>query len=443
MPGLVVVGAQWGDEGKGKVVDYLTPQAAWVVRFQGGNNAGHTLVVNGNKTKLHLVPSGILRSDCRCLIGAGVVVDPRVLLEELSELRRNGVEVNPARLVVDQHAQLILPYHPAIDLAREEKLGKAKLGTTGRGIGPAYEDRAGRCGVQMAELKNLSSLQPRLRRLVDDKNLYLTAVLGGSVQISFEQVWETVREAADALAQYIGNGSLLVSQSLDQNKRVVFEGAQAAMLDLTFGTVPYVTSSSTLAGAVCTGCGLGPKRLEYILGVAKAYCTRVGAGPFPTELRDALGDRIRERGAEYGTTTGRPRRCGWFDALALRRAQRLSGFDSLALMKLDVLSQLEKLMVCVGYRDGDGRVLDDVPALIDDLEKVEPQYQEFRGWQEDLGLVRRWEDLPSAAKDYLEGLSAAVGCPISMVSVGPDRSQTIVGPHGRYLSNFSGIPVGK
>lgn len=438
MPSIVVIGAQWGDEGKGKIVDCLTAHADWVVRFQGGNNAGHTLVVNGKKTALHLVPSGILRPDTKCLIGAGVVVDPGVLIHEIEELRSHGVQISPERLIIDRDAHLILSYHGAIDLAREERLGKAKIGTTGRGIGPAYEDRAARCGVRFADLTALPELKERLLVQVQDRNLYLTHVLQSPRQVAFDEVWASISEASKILGPYVGNGGLTLEQALRAGQKVVFEGAQGTMLDPTFGTLPFVTSSSTLAGGVTVYSGVSPKRLDYTLGVAKAYCTRVGAGPFPTELSDKLGDYMREHGVEYGTTTGRPRRCGWFDVVALKRAMRLDGFDSLAITKLDVLSGLENIKVCVGYKL-QGRKLDDVPALCGDYQAVEPEYVEVEGWSENLGGVKDWKGLPRAARAYLELLASQLDCPISLVSVGAERRDLIYGPPADFLRSFAGL----
>ncbi len=437
MPSLVVVGGQWGDEGKGKLVDCLTSQADWVVRFQGGNNAGHTLVVNGVKTKLQLVPSGILRKQAHCLIGAGVVANPKVLIDEMEGLRKAGVEVVPGRVVIDQDAHIIVDYHPAIDIAREEVLGKNKIGTTGRGIGPVYEDRAARRGVRFADLFAPAELEEVLRARVEEKNLYLKDVLKSSQKVNFNECWNNLRAYAEILKPYVGNGSLLISKAISAGQRVVFEGAQATMLDITFGTVPFVTSCNTIAGAASTGCGIGPRSLDYILGVAKAYCTRVGGGPFPTELHDKRGDTIRERGVEFGTVTGRPRRCGWFDAVAMRRAMRLNGFNSLAITKLDVLSGLPKLRICCGYLL-DGNELEDVPALASELARVEPKYLEFDGWDSQIDGVRKYDQLPIQAKKFLDALSREVGCPISVVSVGPERSSILSVSKDAFLESFFG-----
>lgn len=436
MGSVAVIGAQWGDEGKGKIVDFLCRSADWAVRFQGGNNAGHTLVVNGVKTKLNLVPSGILNESTRCLIGAGVVIDPLVLREETARLRENGVAVSPERLVLDREAQLILPYHVELDQAREEKKGDKKIGTTGRGIGPAIEDRARRTGVRLAELLKLSELKPHLEENVEHANLYLKHVVGSSRVVDFNLVWKLVCEAAAEFAPYIGNGSLLLHTALSRGARVVFEGAQGSMLDQTFGALPYVTSSNTVSGAICTGAGIGPRHIGHVLGVAKAYCTRVGEGPFPTELHDELGERIRSSGGEFGTVTGRPRRCGWFDAVAMRRAVRLSGMDSLAITKLDVLSGLEKVKICTRYRL-DGRALDDMPALSADLYRVQAEYLELDGWQGDIGAARSLEELPLEARALLEAIAEQSGCPVAMAGVGAEREAGFYAGAAGYLRSFT------
>lgn len=424
MPSVVVVGPQWGDEGKGKFVDVLTDRAALVVRFQGGNNAGHTLVVNGKKTALRLIPSGILRPHARCCIGAGVVLAPEVVLEEISMLSAAGVSVTPSRLCIDRDAHLVLPYHRAIDTAREAKRGAKKIGTTGRGIGPAYEDRAGRCGVRVAHLLARGDLEELIRSNVAEKNAYLKHVLGSTEQFSAESVLAELLPLAERLAPFIGNVSREVHSALTKGERVVFEGAQATFLDQTFGTVPYVTSSHTLAGAVCIGVGIGPQLIGHVMGVAKAYSTRVGEGPFPTEMDAQMAELVRKRGGEFGTVTGRPRRCGWFDAVALRQAVRLNGLQSIAISKLDVLSGLSRIKVCTGYRLRGG-VIDEMPPLVSDAALVEPVYEELPGWREDLTKVRSKKELPSSVVSYVERLSEWIGCPISMVSVGPDRDQTV------------------
>ncbi len=436
MPSIVITGAQWGDEGKGKLVDALSQSAQVVVRFQGGHNAGHTLVVGGVKTKLQLTPCGILRPETTCLIAAGVVANPRTVLAEIETLRSRGVEISPSRLVIDRDCQLVLDYHPILDKAREDLLGDEKIGTTGLGIGPAYEDRAGRRGVRFGDLLDLDSLRPRLEVLVAEKNLMLEHVLSSKLRVDFPSVWSTVTLAAEQLLPFVGNASIMVTNALKRGERVVFEGAQATLLDVTFGTVPFVTSSSTIAGAVLTGCGIGPSAIDHVLGVAKAYTTRVGSGPFPTEIHDAMGEHIRTRGGEFGTVTGRPRRCGWLDAFALRRAIRLNGYSSLAIMKLDVLSGISPLKICTGYRI-DGKLIEDFPALNSELAKIVPEYVECPGWEDDLTNLRKFEDLPANAQKYVQLVESIVECPVSLVSVGPDRIESILTPNGRYLQQFS------
>jgi len=435
MPSLAVIGAQWGDEGKGKLVDYLTSQADYVVRFQGGNNAGHTLVVDGVKTKLSLVPSGILRKKTRCLIGAGVVINPTVLIEEMSKLRATGIDPTPERLVIDRDAHLILDYHIAIDIGREERLGAKKIGTTGRGIGPAYEDRAQRIGVRVGELKSLKNLKERLKIIVADKNKYLRLVLESDKEVEFEKLWSTIEDYAEKLHSYIGDVSHELNKARIQNKRIVFEGAQGTLLDLTFGTVPYVTSSNTISGAIMTGCGIGPKSVDHILGVAKAYCTRVGSGPFPSELTDEVGDQIRKKGDEFGTITQRPRRCGWFDAVAMSRAIGLNGIESLAITKLDVLSGFEELKICIKYRIA-GQEIGDFPSLSEELSQVEPVYLTFKGWKEDISKVTKWHELPDTARLYLSTISEILGIPVNIVSVGAERESTLFSKGAKYLKSF-------
>jgi adenylosuccinate synthase len=435
MPSLVIVGAQWGDEGKGKLVDYLTSNADWVVRFHGGNNAGHTLVVNGVKTKLSVVPSGILRPQTKCLIGAGVVVNPQVLLSEFAELQRNGVSISPERVFIDREANVILPYHAALDQAREAALGDKKIGTTGRGIGPAYEDRAARTCIRIADFQDRSALRDKFMKNVEQKNLLLKNIFGSTTLIQAEEAWRELSAAADKLMPLIANGSLILDKALARDERVIFEGAQGTFLDTTFGTVPFVTSSSTLAGAATVGCGIGPKRIDYVLGVAKAYATRVGAGPFPTEDHGEKGALIRERGAEFGTVTGRPRRCGWFDAVSIKRAVRLNGIDSLALTKLDVLSGVGPIKVCVKYLL-DGKELEDMPALVSELERVEPQYIELEGWEGDLTQIKKWHKLPAAARLYLSTISEIVGCSVTIASVGAERESTLFSSGASFVKNF-------
>ena len=425
MSGIIVVGAQWGDEGKGKIVDVLTGRADWVVRFQGGNNAGHTIVVDGCKTILSLLPSGILRDNVKCLLSGGVVLNPSVLLAEIERVRGAGITIDPRRLLVDEDAHLILDYHVAVDKERERLRGDDKIGTTGRGIGPAYEDRAQRTGIRCGELRDLPSLKEKVRRQVTEKNKILRYVLESDLQVDFENLWSKLSDEARTLLPYLVPGSKRLYEALQQGQRVVFEGAQGVLLDTSFGTYPFVTSSSTIAAAALTGCGLGPKMVDFVLGVAKAYTTRVGAGPFPSVIEGPLGDEVRERGHEFGSITGRPRRCGWFDVVAMKRAVRTSGIESLVLTKLDVLTGLGPLKVCVGY-EKDGKDIDDLPSSVADCEGITPKFMEFAGWDEDLSTARSWSDLPQNARKYVEGLATLVGCSIGVVSVGPGREATMV-----------------
>jgi adenylosuccinate synthase len=435
MTALTVIGAQWGDEGKGKIVDVLTATVDYVVRFQGGNNAGHTLVVDGKKTKLSLVPSGILRKQSICLIGAGVVLDGQKLLEEIADLRKAGIVVEPSRLIIDDRVELILQYHRAVDQARESHKGDKKIGTTGRGIGPAYEDRAARCGIRLADLRRLDDVKGRLEEIIKERNLYLRHVLNSDVQVSFEEVWGQVREFSKIILPFAGDVSFILDEAQEAGKKIVFEGAQGSMLDIVFGTAPYVTSSNTIAGGVGTGCGIGAASFQNVLGVAKAYCTRVGEGPFPTELFSEDGDFMREKGAEFGTVTGRPRRCGWFDAVALKQAIRLSGVTCIGLTKLDVLSGLKTLKVCTSY-ELEGEEYATVPSLAAELAEVTPHYLEFSGWSEDISGCKSWDELPETAQVFISGLEEILSCPIALVSVGPERTATLLTSSAGVLREF-------
>ena len=434
---IVIVGAQWGDEGKGKFVDVFTEQADWVVRFQGGNNAGHTIVVDGVKTALSLLPSGILRSGVRCLLGAGVVLNPSVLISEMERVRAAGADTSPGRIVLDRDAHLVLDYHVAIDKARERSRGSGRIGTTGRGIGPAYEDRSQRSGIRCADLLYPTSMKDRVRAHVEEKNKILEFVLDSDVRVDFEGLWDRLEQEAGILAPYVGNGSKLVNDAVKRGERIIFEGAQGVLLDQIHGTYPFVTSSSTIAGSAAIGSGVGPRHIDSVVGIAKAYTTRVGEGPFPTELNDATGEELRQRGHEFGTVTGRPRRCGWLDAVALRRAIRVSGIDSVILTKLDILSGLRSIKVCTAYRCN-GQVLDDLPALVHEFEGLEPQYTELDGWDEDLSGVRRWEDLPITVHRYVSEISKLIECPVSFISVGPGREATIPVSANDVLQGFIG-----
>lgn len=431
MSSLVVIGAQWGDEGKGKLVDYLTVKTDLVVRFQGGNNAGHTLVVNGETTKLSLVPSGILHPKTKCAIGAGVVVDPEIFLSEVSKLKEAGVIVDPKRLVIDGRAHLILPYHVAVDHAREEKRGNNKLGTTGRGIGPAYEDVAARCGVQLSELRDIPSLLQRLEGLVAEKNLYITKVLGVDRSVSFSEIERVLNHVAPLILPFMADVSYLTHESALREEKIVFEGAQGTLLDKNFGTIPYVTSSHTIAGAVATGVGVSSKVVRHVLGVAKAYSTRVGGGPFPSEIVGDLAEHIRMVGGEFGVVTGRSRRIGWFDSVAMRYAARVNGIDSLALTKIDVLSNIPKIKVCVGYNG-----MTDEGLFLNNIEDVEPQYIELDGWEGDISKAKKFHHLPQTAQVYLSSLEELCGIPISMISVGAERDATIFSNQASFIKGF-------
>ena len=424
MENLVVVGTQWGDEGKGKVVDLLTSGADMVVRYQGGNNAGHTLVVGGRKYIFHLIPSGILYEDKICLIGNGVVVDPEVLLQEIGRLEDAGISVGPERLVLSERAHLIMPYHKAIDAAREGAKGKVKIGTTGRGIGPCYEDKAARIGIRAIDLTEPEVLKDKIQSNLKEKNFYLEKFLGAE-PLEPKTVVDTYLEMAAKLSPYLGDVSVLLHEAATKGKVILFEGAQGTHLDVDHGTYPFVTSSNPVAGTVCAGAGIGPNILRHILGVVKAYTTRVGAGPFVTELQDEVGDYIQEKGAEFGSTTGRRRRCGWLDLVVLKDSVRINGLTGLAITKLDVLTGLENLKICVEY-ELDGRKIQARPASLTAMARCKPVYKEMPGWSEDISGARELGDLPPEARAYLKEIEELTSVPISIVSVGPAREQTIV-----------------
>ena len=411
MPAAVVTGTQWGDEGKGKIVDLLAADADVVVRFHGGNNAGHTLVVDGQKTVLNLVPAGVLHPGRICVMGPGMVIDPEVLVGEIDALRRRGYLGDDRWLRISEQAHLIMPYHRAIDRARERLRGPGNIGTTGRGIGPAYEDKMARTGIRVGDLFDEGGFRDALERNLREKNAYLQALLGEPA-LSFDDIHERYRGYRERLRPFAAG------------RRVLFEGAQGALLDVDHGTYPFVTSSSTLAGAASAGAGVPPRAIGRVVGIAKAYTTRVGSGPFPSELADALGDRLRADGDEYGATTGRPRRCGWFDAVVVRHAIALSGVDGLALTKLDVLTGIDPLRVCVAY-ELDGKRREFPPGTQGAWERVRPVYEELPGWRENLGAARALTDLPPNARRYIDRLSALVGAPVMLLSIGPQREQTI------------------
>ena len=423
MSNVVVVGTQWGDEGKGKVVDLLASRADLVARFQGGNNAGHTLVVKGEQTICHLIPSGILHDEKKCLIGNGVVVDPEVLLEEIGTLEKKGISITPERLFLSEKSHLIMPYHKAIDLARETAKGKDKIGTTGRGIGPCYEDKAGRRGIRAIDLLEPGVLEKKIRTNLEEKNFLLSHFLNSDV-LEFKTIFDHYLQMAEKLKPFIKNVSLEIDRAIRRGDRILFEGAQGTHLDIDHGTYPFVTSSNPVSGSVCAGVGVGPDKLHHILGIVKAYTTRVGSGPFPTELHDDAGDYIQEKGAEFGATTGRRRRCGWLDMVMLRDSIRLNGLTSLSITKLDVLTGLDKIKICVAY-ELRGKKNDSMPASLNHLAECTPVYEDFTGWKEDISAVGHFDQLPGEAKDYLKRIEQITGVPLSIVSVGPKREQTI------------------
>jgi adenylosuccinate synthase len=423
MSNVVVVGTQWGDEGKGKVVDLLTSGADLVVRYQGGNNAGHTLVVNGEQTICHLIPSGILHTDKICLIGNGVVLDPQVFLEEIDKLVGKGIPIDPTRLAISERIHLIMPYHQAIDNARESAKGKDKIGTTGRGIGPCYEDKAGRRGIRGIDLFEPETLKQKIQANLKEKNFLLTQYFNAK-PLDFQAIFEHYSAMAEKLKPYIKDVSVEIDQAVKQGKNILFEGAQGTHLDIDHGTYPFVTSSNPIAGAVCAGAGVGPDKLHHMVGIVKAYTTRVGAGPFPTELSDDIGSYIQEKGAEFGATTGRRRRCGWLDLVLVNDAIRLSGLTSLSITKLDVLTGLEKLKICMAY-DLNGQKVHARPASLNRLAQCVPIYEEMPGWKKDITSAGKMKDLPKEAQDYLARIEQVTGVPLSIVSVGPMRDQTI------------------
>ncbi len=424
MTTLIAVGAQWGDEGKGKLVDWLAPRADLVVRFHGGNNAGHTLVVEGDKTVLHVVPAGIMNPGTVNLIGPGVVVDPDILLGELDELYARGVIKEPSRVRVSGRAHVIFEWHRALDKAREQAARGRAIGTTGRGIGPSYEDKVSRRGIRVADLLDPAVLTESIARVAEQKNFELTEYYKGEA-VDVRAVTERAIEWGKRLAPYVDRTERTLERALRAGKNVLFEGAQGHFLDVDHGTYPYVTSSNCVAGAACAGAGIGPTRIDRVLGITKAYTTRVGSGPFPTELSGETGELLRQRGAEFGATTGRPRRCGWLDAVMLRDAATVSGYTALAVNKLDVLSDTGEIRIATAYRI-DGVETEDFPMTLAEIERAEPIYETHEGWEGDLTGCRRFADLPAAARRYVERIEALVGVPVELISVGPGRDETIV-----------------
>jgi adenylosuccinate synthase len=424
MANVVVIGTQWGDEGKGKVVDLLSAHAHVVVRFQGGNNAGHTVVVSGERFVLHLIPSGILYPDTRCLIGNGVVVDPEVLLEEIKGLLDRGISVNSKKLGLSERAHIIMPYHKAIDMAREKARGKSKIGTTGRGIGPCYEDKVARVGVRAVDLTEPDILRDKIKANLKEKNFYL-ANFFGCEPLEHEAMVDRYLSLSRDLCPFIVDVSTELDEAMRRNKNILFEGAQGTHLDIDHGTYPFVTSSNPVAANACVGAGIGPKGLDSIVGIVKAYTTRVGSGPFVCELTDGTGTYLRERGQEFGATTGRPRRCGWLDLVVVRYSARINGITHLAVTKLDVLTGLDSINLCVAY-EYQGKRLENVPTKLSELDGCSPVYEQMDGWKEDISGARTFGELPEETQAYIRRIEDFVGVPASIISAGSGREETIV-----------------
>lgn len=422
MPANIVVGTQWGDEGKGKIIDIIASRADVVVRSQGGNNAGHTVVNDGQTYKLHLIPSGILYKNTLCLIGAGVVLDPKDLLSEIDSLSPRGISFD--NLKIDPRAHVVMPWHITLDGLSEKFRGNSDIGTTKRGIGPCYMDKYERCGIRVYDLVHPEVFAEKVRMTGKLKNKIITEVYGGEPH-DIEAIIKEYTEYGKRLAKYVDDVSVIVYEAAKANKTIMFEGAQATLLDIDFGTYPYVTSSHPLSAGVCVGTGVGPMIISNIIGVAKAYTTRVGKGPFPTELNDETGETIRNKGGEFGTTTGRPRRTGWFDAVIVRHSVRVNGLSSLAINKLDTLGGIGDLKVCVAYKKPDGTVIENFPATLEELADCVPVYETLKGFDDDISSCRNFDELPEACKKYIERLEELCDCHISMVGVGPDREQII------------------
>jgi adenylosuccinate synthase len=422
MSTIVVVGTQWGDEGKGKITDMIGKEADLVVRYQGGNNAGHTVVVGDKEYKLHLIPSGILYDDTKCVIGNGVVVDPKVLIEELDYLAEKGVEVN--NLYISSKAHIIMPYHRVLDKAEEMRKGNSKIGTTGKGIGPVYMDKIGRTGIRMEDLLDTNIFKAKVEQAVELKNLILDKVYGMDT-FEASEIVEEYLGYAERIKEYITDTSLLINQEIEKGNNILFEGAQGTLLDIDHGTYPFVTSSNPTTGGVCSGTGVGPTKINEVLGIVKAYTTRVGEGPFPAELTGEMGEYLRKVGHEFGTTTGRARRCGWFDAVIVKYAARINGLTSLAITKLDVLDELEEIEICTGY-EYEGEVITEFPTKEEILKECKPVYETLPGWQSKTSDIADYDKLPENAKKYLERISELTDVKISIVSLGPKRKQTIV-----------------
>ena len=425
MSSVVIVGTQWGDEGKGKIVDLLTRSADYVVRFQGGNNAGHTLVVNKQQYIFHIIPSGILYEDKKCMIGNGVIIDPAILLEEIGSLAEKGLPVTPERLMISENAHLIMEYHRRLDQAQEASLSKEKkIGTTGRGIGPCYVDKVGRIGIKIGDLLDERNLREKLAAALDEKNFLLKEKFGEE-PVSFDMVLANLLAFAEKLVPFVGNVSVELDNARKRGENILFEGAQGTQLDIDHGTYPFVTSSNTVAGNACNGTGFGPTHIDSVIGILKAYTTRVGEGPFPTELHDETGEALQRKGGEFGATTGRKRRCGWLDGVVASDAVRLNGLTGLAITKLDVLSGQSRIKMATSYNLNE-RSLNAMPANIGDAGRVEPVYEELAGWQAEINEITAYEDLPVEAKDYVKRIEDFTGVEAVIVSVGPDREETLL-----------------
>ena len=436
MANLIVIGAQWGDEGKGKIVDLLTAKFDIVARYQGGHNAGHTVIINGRKYVLHLIPSGILHAQKLCAIGNGVVIDPLALKKEIAELAEGGI-LCKGRLYISNRAHVILDYHRLVEKGDEDRRGEDRIGTTNRGIGPAYEDKMARRGLRICDLLNDEMLRHRIEESIKAKKILFPSI---SDSLNAEEIFEHAKTLGSEISEYVADVAEFLNESIDAGKSVLFEGAQGTLLDVDHGTYPFVTASSATAGGACIGTGVGPTRIQGVIGISKAYTTRVGEGPFPTELFDALGEQIRQRGQEYGASTGRPRRCGWFDSVVVRYSKLINALDSLVITKLDVLDTLPEINICIGYRYR-GSLLRSFPPEIQVLSKCQPEYQTVKGWNAPTAGIQNFEELPVLARDYLKRLSDLVQTEISIVSTGPDRSETIiVSPHSRLESWISLYP---
>jgi adenylosuccinate synthase len=422
MANVIIVGAQWGDEGKGKIVDYLSEKVDVIARYQGGHNAGHTVVIKTEKFIFHLIPSGILRKGKICLIGNGVVVDPAALIEEINELKEKGIKVG-RKLFLSKNAHLIMPYHRAIDIESERFKGAKKIGTTGRGIGPAYADKMARIGIRVVDLLHPSVLREKLKRNLSDINFFLEN-LYKVPGFDTENIYNEYMGYGEKLSEYIADTDIMINRMISENKNILFEGAQGTLLDVDHGTYPYVTSSNPTAGGACIGLGVGPTKISKVLGVSKAYTTRVGGGPFPTEIKDALGEILRERGGEYGATTGRPRRCGWLDMVVLKHSARINGLTGIAITKLDVLDVVERIKICTSYRYR-GKIYEEFPKEINIIEECEPLYEEMQGWRTNTVGIRDFAKLPKAAKKYIRKIEAMLGVKVQLVSTGQKRDEII------------------